>query len=211
MNAYVQFGLAMCVIVLIALFGTAYLAVMFNRRAKADLAAALAPLAELTAGTVDLEEATVSGTYRGHLVFGRMANASEGPGRVFQTDLIDAAGGTSWQWTTTAAKSAAEPPKERWEPKETSVQELLGPPLRGGIATVLDPRQDRGRVEYDAEAGRLRFVRPMRTRRDIPEVADFQRQLDFLVELGPENRRAHGAPDADWTGGGLGHASETGE
>jgi hypothetical protein len=41
----------------------------------------------------------------------------------------------------------------------------------------------------------------MRTRRDIPMAAEFRAQLDALVALGPINRLAQGAPDADWVGG----------
>ena len=46
MNPYLSFGLAMCGVTAISLFFTAYLAVHFNRRAKADLQAALTPLGD---------------------------------------------------------------------------------------------------------------------------------------------------------------------
>lgn len=201
MNPYVQFTIAMCFVVFIALFATAYLAVMFNRRAKADLQAALQPLADLIDGTIDLEEATVSGTYQGHLAFGRVTNGTDGPGRVFQTDLIDAAGGSDWRWTTTGSKTGDADPTEILEPDRSDIAATLTPVLRAGAAASFDTRRAWGRILYDAAAGHLRFERPMQTRRDIPDVAGFQRQLDLLVEIGPLNRSMQGAPDAGWVGG----------
>lgn len=201
MNVYVQFALAMCAISLIALVATGYLAASFNRRAKADLATALAPLAELVDGESVVEEAEVRGTYAGHLVFGRMANASEGPGRVFQTDLIDAAGGASWRLTSDPPKRSDEPPRERLETAEPAVGRSLPTTWSQLARSAIDPRSDRYRIAYDAEAGRLRFSRPMRTRRDIPDRETFAAQLRLLAELGPVNRRAQGAPDAGWVGG----------
>ena len=201
MNVYVQFALAMCAITIIAFAGTAYLAVAFNRRGKADLAAALAPLADLVGGEVEVERAEVRGRYSGHLVFGRMANASEGPGRVFQTDLIDPAGGASWRMTSDPPKQSSAPPQERLETDDADLRTQLALEWATLAAGAIEPRLDRYRIEYDSEAGRLRFSRPMRTRRDIPGVDAFKRQLDLLVALGPINRAAQGAPDADWRGG----------
>jgi hypothetical protein len=201
LNVYVQFALAMCVITLIALVATGYLAASFNRRAKADLGAALAPLADLVGGELDVEDAEVSGTYAGHLVYGRMANASEGPGRVFQTDLIDAAGGSSWRLTSDPAKRPEDPPRERFETDDSAVAATMTPRWSDLAAGAVNPSSDRYRVEYNAAAGRLRFSRPMRTRRDIPERDAFEAQLRLLVAVGPLNRRAQGAPDADWEGG----------
>src|SRR6187200_1894183 len=89
----------MCAIVALALFSTAYMAVVFNRRAKADLLAALTPLRECIDGEIDLAEATVTGKYQGHIASGRVANASDGPGRVFLTSIIDGAGGVAWKFT----------------------------------------------------------------------------------------------------------------
>jgi hypothetical protein len=200
-NVYLQFTLAMCAITLIAFVATAYLAAAFNRRAKADLAAALTPLADLIEGEVDLDEAEVRGRYAGHLVFGGMAHATEGPGRIFHADLVDAAGGAAWRFTSDPAKRAEEAPRLRLEAEGTGLDVRLDPPWSELADGAIDPRTDRYRVEYDPIAGRLRFSRPMRTRRDIPDVAAFKAQLDLLVALGPINRRAQGAPDADWAGG----------
>ena len=41
MNPYLSFAIAMCAVVIIALAGTAYLSVYFNRRAKGDMERAL--------------------------------------------------------------------------------------------------------------------------------------------------------------------------
>lgn len=201
MNVYVQFALAMCAITIIAFAGTAYLAMTFNRRAKSDLAAALAPLAELVDGEADLEAAEVRGRYSGHLAFGRMANASEGPGRVFQTEIIDPAGGAAWRMTSDPPKRSGDPPRERFDTDDAALRERLAPDWAVLASGATDPRADRYRIEYDPEAGRLRFGRPMRTRRDIPVAEGFKAQLDLLVALGPINRAAQGAPDADWRGG----------
>jgi hypothetical protein len=200
-NVYVQFGLAMCGIVLLSLIATAYLAVAMNRRGKADLLAALSPLAELIEGDVSVETAQVDGRYAGHLVFGRMANAAEGPGRVFQTELIDPAGGTGWRLTSDPPRRPGEPPRERLETDEPLLLTRLAPEWSTLVSGVLNPGADRYRLEYEPDAGVLRFSRPMRTRRDIPARDAFRAQLDLLVSLGPINRRAQGAPDADWEGG----------
>ncbi len=201
MNVYVQFAIAMCFVVFIALFATAYLAVMFNRRAKADLDAALRPLANLVDGTIDLDEAVVSGTYRGHLAFCRVTSGSDGPGRVFQTDLVDAAGGTGWRWTTTGSKTGDAEPNEEVLPAQDALTADMKELLRTGASSIFDTRRAWGRVLYDAQGGILRFERPMQTRRDIPDLDAFQKQLEILVQLGPLNRVLQGAPDAGWIGG----------
>jgi hypothetical protein len=191
----------MCAIVLVSLVATAYLAATFNRRAKADLAAALEALAELIDGDVALDEAEVRGRYAGHLAFGRMANAQEGPGRVFQTELIDPAGGASWRFTSDPPRRAETSPRHRLVTGEPTVAARLQPDWGNLARGAIDPDADRYRLEYDPAAGLLRFSRPMRTRRDIPAPAEFRAQLDLLVALGPINRSAQQAPDADWAGG----------
>jgi hypothetical protein len=200
-NVYVQFSLAMCAIVLISLVATAYLAASFNRRAKADLAAALGPLAELIDGEVSIEDAEVRGRYAGHLAFGRMANAAEGPGRVFQAELIDPAGGAGWRFTSDPARRTGERPRHRLDTDDPILANRLSPDWNALARSAIDPIADRYRLEYDSGAGLLRFSRPMRTRRDIPAPTEFRAQLDLLVSMGPINRDAQGAPDADWAGG----------
>jgi cbb3-type cytochrome oxidase subunit 3 len=214
LNVYVQFAIAMCFVVFIALFATAYLAVMFNRRAKADLDAALRPLAGVIDGTIDLDEAVVSGSYRGHLAFCRVTSGSDGPGRVFQTDIVDAAGGTDWRWTTTGSKTGEAEPNQEVLPSPDDLSIEMKELLRTGASSIFDTRRAWGRVLYDAAGGILRFERPMQTRRDIPVVETFRKQLELLVQLGPLNRDLQGAPDAEWVGGrrsGTGAESVTGD
>jgi len=187
LSPYVSFGLSMCLIVGLSLAATAYIAVMFNRRAKADLLAALTPLADVVEGEVDAEEAVVTGRYRGHLAEGRVGNAPNGPGRVFFTSVVDGAGGE--RWSVTGRK-----PKQPDAGIEFDVEGSLEPPIQhlqssakemlGGFLT------ERGwlKVEYDPVPGYVRLTRPMATRRDIPSAAAFSGALDAMVELAARNR-----------------------
>jgi hypothetical protein len=186
-NPYVSFGLAMCLVVAISLFFTAYLAVHFNRRAKADLLAALTPLNELIDGEIDLEEARVHGRYRGHIAEGRAANSTDGPGKVFLTSVVDGAGGSKWTYTIRFPK----------EPEADAITKIEGidpeqaPELAGNVERVTNPliaRPGWGRMEYDPVPGHVLLTRPMMTRRDIPDVDRFRAQLDALVELADKNR-----------------------
>ena len=83
----------MCIIVLLSLAGTAYLAVYFNRRAKDDLELRLEPIAETIDGQVNLDDARVDGRYHGQIAIARLANAPGGFGRLFHVELVDSAGG----------------------------------------------------------------------------------------------------------------------
>ena len=195
MNPYVSASLAMCAIVFVSLAATAYLAVVFTRRAKRDLTAALTPLAEVIGGDVHLDDAYVKGRYAGHIVEGRMANASEGAGRVFQTVLVDPAGGTAWRVTSNPSRDPGRPPQQEFESEDVSVEDRLGVAWTDVLAKVADPGHERVRFDYDPAPGRLRLTRPMRSRRDIPTPEAFRQQLDVLVALGPRNRYAQGAPD----------------
>lgn len=177
----------MCVIMLLALGATAYLAVFFNRRAKADLQAALDPLAAAIDGTVNLDEAEVAGRWEGWPVYARMANASEGPGRVFHVDIVDAAGGEGWQYTSN--------PVSKSQPTPTVT--FAGPaPLRETVEhhidthanAFLDPDHERFRVEYMVDQGFVRLIRSMRTRRDIPTVETFTAELAMLAGIANANR-----------------------
>ena len=190
MNPYLSVTLAMCGVVALSLAATAYLAVMFNRRAKADLTAALVPLAAAIDGELDLDRAEVTGRYHGHLVFGRMANAAEGHGRVFQVDVMDATGGTAWRWTSVPSKESGQPPTREFTADDPSVRERIGFDWDGVVASGVQPTTERFRFEYEPTAGWLRFTRPMRTRRDIPSAETFLAQLDELVALAAANRRA---------------------
>lgn len=200
-NVYVQFGLAMCVIVLLALIGSSWLAVRMNRSAKQDLQAALEPLAAVVNGTVSLEDASVSGRYAGHLAEGRMMNAATGPGRVFRSQITDPAGGVGWSLTSNPGKREGRPPERVVETTDDGLRARLNFDWDNLVGRVADPARDRFRLEYDPESGSVRFIRPMRTRRDLPTAEQFRAQLDMLVHLAQQNRVVQGAPNADWVGG----------
>lgn len=187
MNPYVLTALAMCTVVLIALAGTAYLAVFFNRRAKADLQLALDPLAAVLSGTTDLEIAEVSGSYAGYPAFGRIANATEGPGRVFQVDLLDSAGGEPWTYTSNQHASSGEPPTVVFTGPD-EIEAVIEKVIEDHITGILEPERERFRVEYLRDQGFLRMTRSMRTRRDIPDAASFEKQLALLEALALVNR-----------------------
>ena len=187
MNPYVSFGLAMCAIVSISLFLTAYMAVVFNRRAKADMLEALTPLANLLDGEVDLDEARAAGRYKGHIAEGRAANATEGPGRVFLTTVIDGAGGNPWTFTARRPKEAERPVAVTLigpsEPSDQAFSESVG-----GVALPLLTAPGWLRIVYDPTPGHVELSRPMATRRDIPAPKTFEAQLDALVAIAGINR-----------------------
>lgn len=187
LNPYVLTALAMCAVVFVALVGTAYLAVFFNRRAKADLELALGPLATLIEGTVNLDEAEVSGSYDGYPAFGRMANASEGPGRVFQVDILDASGGAAWVYTSNQHASSGEPPTIDYR-GPSDLEELVTKVIGDHIDAILEPERERFRVEYLQDQGFLRFVRSIRSRREIPNATSLETQLEMMRSLAVVNR-----------------------
>lgn len=192
MNPYLAVTLAMCVIIILSLAATAYLAVVFNRRARADMDAALSPLAAVIDGRVDVDEATVRGRYEGHLTEGRVTTAPMGGGRTFTVALIDGAGGTAWSWTL-AGKPGEEPPPQ-WESREPSLAESIRPAVEAA-GTRLRAGAGWVRIEYDPAPGHVRVSRPMRTRRDIPSADIFREQVAALKELADLNRRVQN-PDA---------------
>lgn len=194
MNPYLATAIAMCVIVLLALAGTAYLAAMFNRRAKSDLQARLAPLAEVIDGQVDVEEARVEGRYQGQIAIGRLANAPGGFGRLFHVELVDSAGGEGWEWSSLPQKKLPEP--LRAFEGDPALAEQLGIDFAAEAAAVVpEDRTQRFGFLYDPAAGMIRLTREMRTRLDIPEAETFSRQLAALHRFGEVNRRAQGGAD----------------
>lgn len=194
MNPYLAATLAMCVVVVLSLAGTAYLAAHFNRRAKVDLAARLDPLAGAIGGEVDLDEARVAGRHGGQLVFGRVASAPGGFGRLFHVEVVDAAGGEGWEWSSLPAKGAPAP--TRAFDGDPALERRLG--VDWAALTEVVPEADRQRFGflYDPGAGMVRLSRAMRTRLDIPDPVSFLRQLDALIGLGDANRRAQAASPA---------------
>lgn len=187
MNPYVLTGLVMCLVVLVALAGTAYLAVFFNRRSKADLQQALEPLATLLNGSVNLEGAEVSGRLDGYPALARMANASEGPGRVFQVELLDAAGGVAWVYTSNQHASSGRPPTVDFS-GPGDLEPLVSKVVSDHIDAILEPERERFRVEYLKDLGVLRFVRSIRSRREIPNATSLETQLEMLRSMAVVNR-----------------------
>lgn len=193
MNPYLATALAMCVIVLLALAATAYLAVIFNRRAKSDLQERLEPLAVAIGGHADVDEARVEGRYQGQIAIGRVANAPGGFGRLFHVELVDSAGGEPWEWSSLPQKKLAEP--LRTFEGDPALQERLGVDFEETARVVPEDRTQRFGFLYDPAAGMVRLTREMRMRIDIPDVETFTRQLETLERLGEANRRAQATPD----------------
>lgn len=200
MNPYLLFALAMCSIVILALAATAYLAARFNRAAKRDLAAVLGPLATVLEGEVDVDEARVTGRYAGHLASGAVVRAPNAMGRLFQTEIIDSAGGEGWSFTRDRTSSSGPPPPPVSRDTHPSIEASYAD-HNHEIGRAIDGGDGSHRLEYAPDAGALRLSRPMRARRDVPSPEAFQTGLDVLVSIGPINRAVQGAPDADWAGG----------
>lgn len=180
----------MCLVILIALAGTAYLAVFFTRRAKADLERLLVPLAESIDGESDIDEAEVSGKFGGTIAQGRMAGAAAGTVTLWQTDLIDSAGGEEWNYVY----SRPNPKKKNPDAEIDIVTESAD--LRAWLETwtvhdlrLIRPAEtDWVQVEYSPEAGRIRVARPIHGRNGIPNPEDFGKDLEFAESIGKLNR-----------------------
>lgn len=183
MNPYLLVSLVMCGVIFISLVGTAYLAVYFTRRAKADLDAALQPLADVVGGEHDLEEAVVTGRYKGKLAFGRVTNAEGSLVRVFETEVIDAAGGEKWLFVRYPRKDITE-----YRPEGGAMFSNLPELKRDNLAIVLGVNTEWLQLDYSPEAGHVRLTVPMGSRKDIPDATAFANQLAFLDTLSDQNR-----------------------
>ena len=183
-------GLAMCLVIGVALVGTAYLAMYFTRRAKADLEVLLAPLAEYLDGELDVEDASVSGKWNGTIAMARMAGAAGGTVLVWQVDLIDSAGGDAWNYVYSRPK----PKRNQTEPvidivsENASIAERLRKVERSTLDVLQPDATDWVQVEYNPEGGYVRVARPMHGRNDIPGIERFEQDLHFLRDIGDENR-----------------------
>ncbi len=183
MNPYVAVTLAMCGVIFLALAATAYMAVYFTRKAKADLQQALTPLAAVLDGKSDVEEAQVEGRFAGKLAYGRMAHAEGGPVRVFQTELIDAAGGEKWLYVAYPVRGTTE-----FRPQGSPMFQELEALRRADLAVALAVTSDWFKLDYSPEGGYVRLTTPMSSRKDIPTEDVFRRQLVLLDKLSDENR-----------------------
>jgi hypothetical protein len=192
-NPYLATTIAMCVIALLSLAGTAYLAAVFNRRAKADLQTRLEPLAAAIDGVADVEEARVEGRFQGQIAIGRVANAPGGFGRLFHVELVDSAGGVPWEWSSLPDKKGSGLTRT-FEGNPAVKERLLSWIDFEEAATVVpDDRAQRFGFLYDPAAGMIRLTREMRTRLDIPDAEMFIRQIEALQRMGEANRHAQGA------------------
>lgn len=195
MNPYVATGLAMCLVILIALVSTGYLAVYFTRRAKADLERLLVPLAESIDGEADVEEAEVKGTWNSALVMGRMASAAAGTVTIWQTDLIDSAAGVAWNLVYSRPNPKKKVPNAEIEiVTDSAVLRLwLETWSVDDLAPIRPEETDWVQVEYSPTGGYIRIARPMHGRNDIPSSDVFAQDLDFAAHIGVENgTRQHG-------------------
>ena len=190
MNPYLATAIAMCVIVLLSLAGTAYLAAAFNRRAKSDLLSRLEPLAAAIDGEADVEEARIEGRYRGQIAIGRVANAPGGFGRLFHVELVDSAGGVPWEWSSLPDKKGPGLIRAFEGDPEVKERLLSSIDFEEAATVVLDDRAQRFGFLYDPAAGMVRLTREMRTRLDIPDAETFTRQLETMQRIGEANRRA---------------------
>lgn len=190
MNPYIATGLAMCLVILVALVGTAYLAVYFTRRAKADLERLLVPLAESIEGKADVEEAEIEGRWNRTLAQGRMASAAAGTVRLWQTDLIDSAAGVGWNFVYSRPN-----PKKKNPDAEIDIvtdSEPIRAWLQSWTVDDLGPirpnETDWVQVEYSPSGGYIRIARPMHGRNDIPAPEAFGADLEFAEQIGNRNR-----------------------
>lgn len=192
MNTYVTFGLAMLVIVVVSLVASGMLAASFNERARADLGRALTPLAEQLDGTVDVESASISGRFRGHLTTAAMISAPGGIGRQFEVKLVDGAGGEPWTHLATRPKDDIGPTEHRFDGSE-QLEAALAPRLREPMERLL-PFPGWFQLRYDPPSGELRLSRTMQSRKDIPAPERFALYLDTVHGAAEANRAAQ-APD----------------
>ncbi|MGI8485288.1 MAG: hypothetical protein ACR2OU_13615 [Thermomicrobiales bacterium] len=188
MNPYLSAGLAMCAVLFVALAGTAYLAVFFNKRAKADMQKSLDPLAAVIEGAVDIDEAQITGTYDGTIAQARVTGAEGGAGRVFQTEIIDAAGGVRWRYRSIAHRDNPVPTSEFDSDQQQLRVEFDKEFAIDLLSGFSDPTKHWLWVEYSPDSGVVRLTLPMQTRRDIPDAEAFKRQLAYLRDLGNRNR-----------------------
>jgi len=196
----------MCAVIFISLALTAYLAVYFNRRAKADLRSALDALAERIDGTVDVEEANVTGRYDKKLVIGRMTHADDGPIRVFQVDVIDSAGGTGWLYVSLAPGKDGSARTYQFESADRRLVQHLSLLSTSGLPVLLGANDDWFQVEYSPEGGHVRATRPMGTRKDLPDGDAFVAMVDWLSRLADQNRANQEHSTATQQTTGEGHA-----
>jgi hypothetical protein len=163
------------------------MAVLFNKRAKADLQKAMSPLADVVGGHLDLEEAVVKGRFEGHIAEGRMATSMIGGGRLFHTLIIDGAGGSKWLYYAVRPKASDGQIALTFEADDPSLESMLADSVKPLIERELSGAPW-ARIEYDPVPGHVRLTRPMRTRHDLPDADTYRRQLESVVSVADLNR-----------------------
>jgi hypothetical protein len=187
MSPYLIFGLAMLGIVIFSLVVTGNLAAGFNERAKRDMRASLEPLAEQLDGTVNVDEAKFEGRYHGQITTGQVVAGPGGMGRLFETTYIEPAGGSGWRAVVRRPKTEV----EEWERSFDGPDSLPG--LRDDVFGLLDallPYPGWFELKYDPDAGSLKLIRAMQSRRDVPTAERFALYLQALEVAGRANRAA---------------------
>jgi hypothetical protein len=187
MSPYLIFGLAMLGIVIFSLVVTGNLAAGFNERAKRDMRASLEPLAGQLDGTVSVDEAKVEGRFHGQITTGQVVAGPGGMGRLFETTYIEAAGGSGWRAVVRRPKADG----EEWERTFDGPESLSG--LRTDVFSLLDallPYPGWFELKYDPDAGSLKLIRAMQSRRDVPSAERFALYLQTLEAAGLANRTA---------------------
>lgn len=181
---YVVFGLVMLGVVIVSLLVTGNLAATFNERAKSDLKAALEPLAAMLDGTVDVENASVTGRFHGQITTGQVVSGPGGMGRLFQTTYVEPAGGAKWSAVVTRPKSE----EAAWERTFEGEPDAMKPFVHKYLDDLL-PYPGWFELIYEPDAGSLRLTRAMQSRRDIPIADRFALYLETLESVAAENRR----------------------
>lgn len=189
MNPYVATGLAMCLVIVVALVGTAYLAVYFTRRAKADVERLITPLAEMINGEANVDEAEVTGRWKDTMVLGRMANAAAGTVTMWQSDVIDSAGGEAWNFVYSRPNVKKDRPEEIEIVTESAeLKRWLETWTVEDIESIQPAETDWVQVEYSPEGGYVRVARPIQGRNGIPAPEAFASDLNFAHAIGGLNR-----------------------
>lgn len=188
MNPYLAAGLALVGMIIIATILTSYLAVYFTRKAKEDLREHLTPLAAAVQGEANVNDAVVCGARHGTHVYGRMAAEAAGTVRVWQTDIMDAAGGHPWTFVWARPRKQEISPRVTIEAPDADLRAML----EGWTAESLQPLRpaaaDWLQLHYDPAGGYVRLVRPMSGRNDIPTADHFLQEIDWLIAVGDQNR-----------------------
>jgi len=192
MSPYLWFAIAMAAIAVVGLLVTGNLAATFNERAKADLKAALEPLSDQLGGTIDVETASINGRYHGQITTAQVVAGPGGMGRLFQTTLVEPAGGESWKAIVTRPRDES----AEWQRTfEGPLEQLLAPSIHPLLDGLL-PFPGWFEMKYEPEAGMLSLTRAMQSRRDIPTPERFALYLQTLESAASVNRSIQSGEDA---------------